>query len=76
MNIGTGREISLLELIRILKVVTGENADVRHLAARPGDLARSLASVERARDLLGFNATISLEEGLRRLLGSLIPKSA
>jgi nucleoside-diphosphate-sugar epimerase len=37
-----------------------------HAGRRPGDVERHFADVTRARRLFGFEATIGLEEGLRR----------
>jgi nucleoside-diphosphate-sugar epimerase len=36
-----------------------------------GDVRRSVADVRRAREVLGFEARVTLEEGLRELLSSL-----
>jgi len=42
-----------------------------HAEPRMGDVRRSVADVRRAREVLGFEARVTLEEGLRELLSSL-----
>ena len=64
LNLGTGAETNLLQIIHALDGLTGRSGAVRHLPPRDGDIARSLADVERARCALGFEARASFAEGL------------
>lgn len=66
INVATGRRISLLELLATLKRVMGTSATPEFGPARQGDVRESQASIEKARDILGFTPTIGLEEGLQR----------
>jgi len=66
-NIGTGRSVSLLELLETLSGVAGRAMAPRFAPARAGDVTHSRADPGRARALLGFEATTSLAEGLARL---------
>jgi len=70
VNVGTGRETSILELCRLLLTLTGRRLEPVHAEPRVGDVRRSVADVRRAKEVLGFEARITLEEGLRRLLSS------
>ncbi len=65
-NIGSGRRISLLELLAMLKQITGIEVEPRHADARPGDVRDSLAEIARARGALGYVPTIEFEDGLTR----------
>lgn len=66
VNVGAGARTSLLGLIDIIGTITGRQLDyVRH-SSRPGDVHDSLASLDRAQQLLGYYPSVSLEEGLRR----------
>ncbi len=66
VNVGAGTRTSLLRLIDMIRDVTGRRlAYVRH-PAREGDVRDSLASLERAQQLLSYRPRVSLEEGLRR----------
>jgi UDP-glucose 4-epimerase len=69
INVATGRETSLNELLSTLKGVTGRaGAGTEYRAARVGDVRHSLADITRARDLLGYEPRVGLEEGLRKTL--------
>jgi len=73
VNIGHGRETSVLQLIDAL----GEVSPDRHLSApefapeRAGEVRRSCLDVTRARRELGWSADVELREGLRRILAGL-----
>lgn len=67
-NVGTGTEISVLELARTVIELTGGKSDVEHAPARAGEIAKSRARVERMRDLLGVVAETRLADGLRTTL--------
>ncbi len=68
INIGTGRRCSLLEVVRTMGEVLGIDARVRYEAPRAGDVRHSCADVSRARDLLGYEATVQLRQGLAHTL--------
>ena len=71
INIGTGTRISLLDLIDTLNAVFGTSLRPNFGPERLGDVRHSVADISRARELLGYEATTSLEDGLRRLVRSL-----
>jgi UDP-glucose 4-epimerase len=64
-NIGTGAEVSVLDLVRVVAKVTGREAGYSFAPARPGELQRSALAVERARLDLGWTATTGLADGVR-----------
>lgn len=66
-NIATAQPTSLLELLDVLAAIAGRKIEPRFEPARPGDIRHSLASIDAAREHLGYTPTISLREGLRRL---------
>jgi len=68
-NVGSGTETSLRELAGALARVMGSDLSPEHAPARRvNPVPRRLADVEKARRLLGFQAAVPLEEGLRRLV--------
>ncbi len=73
VNIGWGKETSVLELLEAL----GDVADGRSMPEpefapeRPGEVRRSCLDVERARRELGWEARVELREGLARILAGL-----
>jgi len=70
INIGTGRQTSLLGLLRTLKRVSRRRFTTEFQPARKGDVRHSVAAVGRARALLGYKPAYSLEQGLRELWAS------
>jgi UDP-glucose 4-epimerase len=67
-NVCTGIETRLLDLIEVLYDLF-QNAPAPEFAApRAGDIYRSVGSPQKARDVLGFDAQVSLEDGLREVV--------
>ena len=67
VNVGAGTRTSLLELVDLVGEVTGRPIEITHRPPRGGDVRDSLASLERARAILGYEPPVSLKEGLARL---------
>ena len=68
-NVARGVETSLRELADTLLLVMGSNLEPEFGPERKvNSVRRRLADVDAARDDLGFEATVSLEEGLSRLV--------
>ena len=68
INLGSGREIAINELAHEVAAVVGRpDAAVIHDAPRPGDVLRLYANTTKAHQLLGFEARVTLREGLARL---------
>jgi UDP-glucose 4-epimerase len=69
VNIGTGRETSVLDIVAILRQ-EGQRDDFEpeFADARLGEIERSCLDVTRAREELGWEARMSLPDGLRATL--------
>jgi UDP-glucose 4-epimerase len=65
INIGSGRETSVSELIKCVQDVTGSNAEVIYNPKTSGGVSRLCADLALARDKLNYRPSIELEEGLR-----------
>jgi nucleoside-diphosphate-sugar epimerase len=68
INVGTGKRVSIRELYTLLARLVGFSGVPARVPERPGDVPHSVASIERARGLLGFEPAWELEEGLARTL--------
>jgi UDP-N-acetylglucosamine/UDP-N-acetyl-alpha-D-glucosaminouronate 4-epimerase len=69
INLATGRRTTLNELLDALKKLTGRaDIEAEYREPRVGDVRHSLADIMRARELLGFEPGVGLEEGLRETL--------
>lgn len=66
INVGSGREVSINDLVALLLGALEIDVPVVHVEARPGDVRRHLAATERARDTLGFAPRVSIADGLAR----------
>jgi UDP-glucose 4-epimerase len=67
-NIGTGRGISVLELVAALNRQLGTDIAPRHAPARAGDVRHSRADITLARRELGYEPTVCFEDGLAKTL--------
>jgi UDP-glucose 4-epimerase len=67
-NIGTGRGVTILELIGALNRLLGTNLPPQHAPPRAGDVRHSRADIRRARAELHYEPTVSFEAGLERTL--------
>ncbi len=68
VNVASGRETTVLELLDALYAIVGRRIEPRREPPRPGDVRRSWAATEAAERLLGFRARVGLEEGLRQVV--------
>jgi GDP-L-fucose synthase len=64
VNIGSGCEIAIADLVSLIADRCGFKGEIRYDATQPDGQPRRCLDVGRARDLLGFQATTSLAEGL------------
>ncbi len=61
VNLGTGRAVSVLEMVRGFEQASGRPVPYRIVARRPGDVAACWADPARAEQLLGWKARHGLE---------------
>jgi UDP-glucose 4-epimerase len=64
VNIAAGRRISLNDLVKEISRVLGKKLEVRHVDPRPGDVKHSLADITRAKELIGYEPTVTWENGI------------
>ena len=67
-NVGTGGEITVLELARTIVELCGGKSAIQHAPQRAGEIVKSQARVVRLREALGVVAETSLVDGLRETL--------
>jgi NAD dependent epimerase/dehydratase len=72
INLGSGREISVGDLAKLIGELAGRpvtvECDPQRLRPAGSEVERLLANNARARELLGWSPTVGLEEGLRRTI--------
>jgi len=64
INLGTGRGVTVRELIAAFEEVTGQPINKREGQRRPGDSAGSYANADTAKRLLGWEAKLSTAQGI------------
>ncbi len=67
-NIGCGGRTSLNQLIDMLNGILGARLQPLYEPPRKGDVKHSAADAGKAAKIIGFTPSVSLEEGLRRVL--------
>jgi nucleoside-diphosphate-sugar epimerase len=68
INVATGGRMSLNELYREMKRITGATVDPTYAEPREGDVRDSQADISKAKALLGYEPVVTFEEGLRRTI--------
>jgi len=68
INVGAGERISLNDLFHAMTEVLGIPIEPVYEAPRPGDVRDSLASLDRARELLGYSPAVDWRTGLAKTL--------
>lgn len=65
-NIACGERIDLLELVATINRILGTELDPVLADPRPGDIKHSLADIEQARRILGYEVEVDFAEGIGR----------
>ncbi len=68
LNIGTGVETAVTDLVTHLQALAGHPLHFHHGPAKPGEQRRSALDATRARQILGWQPTVDLHTGLGRTL--------
>jgi UDP-glucose 4-epimerase len=76
INIGSGKEISINQLVHIIAKIMQYKGKIIYDKPRPADIKRNLADTTLAKKLIGFKPKFSLEEGLRRTIAWYVNKSS
>ena len=69
VNIGSGKEISVLELKAKIEHILGRIIPYEHREARSGDVRRHRADTSLLRSLITFEPSVSIDEGLAKTVG-------
>ena len=63
-NLGTGTGSSVLEVINAFEKVSGKKLPYKIVGRREGDITSAYANTDKANQVLGWKAELSLEESL------------
>ncbi|HEU4511964.1 MAG TPA: UDP-glucose 4-epimerase GalE [Nocardioidaceae bacterium] len=68
INLGTGDGVTVRELVTAFEKIHGQPINVVEGPPRPGDAVGSFANVDKARDVLGWTASLGIEDGIESAL--------
>jgi nucleoside-diphosphate-sugar epimerase len=68
-NVACGRSVTINELVSSINELLGTKIAPTYADSRPGDVRHSLSSIDKARQLLGFEPKVAFYEGLSKLMG-------
>ena len=66
MNLACGGQLTLNQLLDLLKKITGSDAEAVYTDPRPGDVRCSWADITLSEKILNYRTQVPLEEGLRK----------
>lgn len=67
-NLGGSHPVTLSALVEAIERALGKTAILDRRPAQPGDVERTFADITRARDEIGYNPRVSLDEGLGKFI--------
>jgi UDP-glucose 4-epimerase len=70
INVGSGREVSINELVGKVAQAIGHEVNPLYSQANSGGVSRLAADIGLARQMLGYSPKVDLDEGLKRMLTS------
>lgn len=68
VNLGTGQEITIKNLVELIARLTGFEGDIRWDASKPDGQPRRCLDTAKADRLMGWRARVGFEDGLRRTI--------
>ena len=66
VNIGTGEDLTILELANLIKEIVGYDGSIKNDPSKPDGTPRKLLDVSKLKNL-GWQSSITLEEGIKRV---------
>ena len=66
VNFGTGKDTKIIDLAEKIIQISGSNSKIIHLPPRLSEVKRLCSNPSKAKRLFGWEANISVEEGLRK----------
>jgi UDP-glucuronate 4-epimerase len=67
-NLGCGRKEELMDYVKMVETSCGREAKKEFLPMQPGDVRASLAGIEKAKTMLGYQPKTTIREGVPRFV--------
>ncbi|MGL5053568.1 MAG: GDP-mannose 4,6-dehydratase [Cetobacterium sp.] len=68
INLGESDAISLNNMIEVIEKTLNKKAVIDRLPMQPGDVKRTFASIDKAKDILGYNPSTKFENGIQKFV--------
>lgn len=68
LNIGGGGRMSVNQLIKKIEKITGKKAKLKYTEGQKGDVKDTLANITKAKEILNWQPTVKIEEGLEHYI--------
>lgn len=68
LNLGSGSTTTLAQAAEQVAWLSNVDLSIDHLPVRPGEMPQTYADTKLAEESIGFSASVSLEDGIRRYL--------
>lgn len=68
VNIACGQRITVNEIIKLINQILGRNVKPTYQPNRAGDVKHSLASIDLAKKIIGYEPVVSFQDGLRNAI--------
>ena len=66
LNLGAGRQVALLEVVKLLEEALQISAQLEWLEPQPGDVSRTWADISAAREAIGYAPGTPIEGGIQQ----------
>ncbi|HDS84129.1 MAG TPA: SDR family oxidoreductase [Phycisphaerales bacterium] len=68
INIACGQKITVNAIIDLINSLAGKSVKARYVPPRPGDVKHSLADIQKAKSLIGYEPVVQFQEGLEKAI--------
>ena len=68
INLGHGAPVHLMDFIKIIEKELGKKAEINFMPMQPGDVKETFADTSKAKELLGYEAKVDVEEGVKKFI--------
>jgi len=68
INVGTGSGVTVRELVKSFEKVFGKPVPLREAPPRPGDAVGAFANVDKAREVLGWTSSLTIDDAIASAL--------
>lgn len=68
LNLGRGRAEPLMHMVELVERTTGKTIEKRFIDMQPGDVKQTWADISLAREILGWEPRVNLDEGIQKFV--------